>query len=363
MSEPVRRVLSRPAYLRDLDATDVVEVGDVAGLAALVAGRGVVVLSGAGISTESGIPDYRGPQGALRRHAPMTYQEFTGSADGRRRYWARSFVGWRHVNRAGPNDGHRVVAALERAGFVDGVVTQNVDGLHAAAGSRAVVDLHGTLDRVVCLACGDLSDRAGLDDRPRPGEHPRAPAVAVWRARPGRGGGESGRWHAGVDYRTLSLQVPQRRDTVMRTLLLAIGAVALFGGAMLLLLIFALHGLAPDGFHVVINDREIQIGDLPRWQAMGAGMGSALAIAFAVIAVPIVLLLGVLLPLLLLVGALLLVIGLALGIGAIGMAPLLVPLLLLVWLWRRAQRRAARAAAQPAPAERSRSAASDTIDL
>ena len=77
----------------------------------------------------------------------------------------------------------------------------------------------------------------------------------------------------------------------MRTLLLAIGAVALFGGAMLLLLIFALHGLAPDGFHVVINDREIQIGDLPRWQAMGAGMGSALAIAFAVIAVPIVLLL------------------------------------------------------------------------
>jgi len=149
----------------------------------------------------------------------------------------------------------------------------------------------------------------------------------------------------------------------MRTLLLAIGAVALFGGAMLLLLNFALHGFAPDGFHVVINDREVQFGDLPHWQAMGAGMGSVLAIAFAVIAVPIVLLLGVLLPPLLLVGALLLVIGLALGIGAIGMAPLLVPLLLLVWLWRRAQRRAARAAAQPAPAERSRSAASDTIDL
>ena len=188
MSEPVRRVLSRPAYLRDLDATDVVEVGDVAGLAALVAGRGVVVLSGAGISTESGIPDYRGPQGALRRHAPMTYQEFTGSADGRRRYWARSFVGWRHVNRAGPNDGHRVVAALERAGFVDGVVTQNVDGLHAAAGSRAVVDLHGTLDRVVCLACGDLSDRAGLDDRMRTANPGFEDVARAALARPGADG-------------------------------------------------------------------------------------------------------------------------------------------------------------------------------
>ena len=188
MSEPVRRVLSRPAYLRDLDATDVVEVGDVADLAALVAGRGVVVLSGAGISTESGIPDYRGPQGALRRHAPMTYQEFTGSEEGRRRYWARSFVGWRHVNKAEPNDGHRVVAVLERAGFVDGVVTQNVDGLHAAAGSRTVVDLHGNLDRVVCLRCGDLTDRALLDDRMRAANPGFEDVARAALARPGADG-------------------------------------------------------------------------------------------------------------------------------------------------------------------------------
>lgn len=167
MGEPVFRALTRPSYLRELDASAVAEVGTVDDLAALVAAGGVVVLSGAGLSTDSGIPDYRGPRGALRRHTPMTYQEFTGGEDGRRRYWARSFVGWRHVNRAEPNDGHRVVAALEHAGLLDGVVTQNVDGLHRAAGARAVVDLHGTLDRVVCLACGDLSDRAVLDDRLR----------------------------------------------------------------------------------------------------------------------------------------------------------------------------------------------------
>jgi NAD-dependent SIR2 family protein deacetylase len=165
VAEPIRRVLSRPAYLRELDRSDVVEVGDVAALAELVSAGGVVVLSGAGLSTESGIPDYRGPAGALRRHAPMTYQEFTADPDGRRRYWARSFVGWRHVAAARPNAGHRAVAALERAGLVDGVVTQNVDGLHQAAGAQTVVDLHGSLGRAVCLGCGALSSRAELDRR------------------------------------------------------------------------------------------------------------------------------------------------------------------------------------------------------
>jgi NAD-dependent SIR2 family protein deacetylase len=167
MGEAVRAVVSRPSFLRDLGSREVAEAGDVDTLAALVGDGGVVVLSGAGMSTESGIPDYRGPQGALRRHTPMTYQEFTASADGARRYWARSFVGWRHVARARPNTGHRAVAALEHAGYLDGLVTQNVDGLHHAAGSRTVIDLHGSLDRVVCLACGDLSDRADLDDRMR----------------------------------------------------------------------------------------------------------------------------------------------------------------------------------------------------
>lgn len=135
-------------------------------LAALVAGGGVVALTGAGISTESGIPDYRGPSGAsLRRHAPMTYQTFTGDPVARRRYWARSHVGWRIMREARPNDGHRAVAELEAAGLLRGTITQNVDGLHQAAGAQRVVDLHGRLDRVVCLDCGDLTGRAELDER------------------------------------------------------------------------------------------------------------------------------------------------------------------------------------------------------
>jgi NAD-dependent SIR2 family protein deacetylase len=161
------RPVVRPAYLRDLPGDDVVASGDPAELAALVQRGGVVVLSGAGLSTESGIPDYRGPSGALRRHTPMTYQEFAGSPDGRRRYWARSFIGWRHVAKAAPNAGHHAVARLESAGLAAGVVTQNVDGLHTQAGSRRVVDLHGSLDRVVCLTCGALSPRRELDDRLR----------------------------------------------------------------------------------------------------------------------------------------------------------------------------------------------------
>ncbi|MDG9722924.1 MULTISPECIES: NAD-dependent protein deacetylase [unclassified Streptomyces] len=131
---------------------------------ALSAG-GVLVLSGAGISTESGIPDYRGEGGSLSRHTPMTYQDFTGSAQARRRYWARSHLGWRVFGRARPNAGHRAVAAFGRHGLLSGVITQNVDGLHQAAGSEGVVELHGSLDRVVCLSCGVLSARRDLARR------------------------------------------------------------------------------------------------------------------------------------------------------------------------------------------------------
>ncbi|WP_199736432.1 NAD-dependent protein deacetylase [Micromonospora sp. HM5-17] len=136
-------------------------------LAELLAGGDVVVLSGAGLSTESGIPDYRGPNGALRRHTPMTYQTFVGDPAARRRYWARSHLGWRTIARAAPNAGHRAVADLDRRGLLAGVVTQNVDGLHQAAGTRSVIELHGNLARVVCLNCGDLTDRATLDRRLR----------------------------------------------------------------------------------------------------------------------------------------------------------------------------------------------------
>ncbi|MGZ3119030.1 NAD-dependent protein deacetylase [Streptomyces sp. H62] len=126
---------------------------------------GVLVLSGAGISTESGIPDYRGEGGSLSRHTPMTYQDFTAGAQARRRYWARSHLGWRTFGRARPNAGHRAVAAFERHGLLGGVITQNVDGLHQAAGGEDVVELHGSLDRVVCLSCGTLSPRRELARR------------------------------------------------------------------------------------------------------------------------------------------------------------------------------------------------------
>jgi NAD-dependent SIR2 family protein deacetylase len=136
-------------------------------LADLVADGEVLVLSGAGLSTDSGIPDYRGPSGALRRHTPMTYQTFIRDPRGRHRYWARSFVGWRQIAAARPNAGHRAVADLQGDGLVAGVITQNVDGLHQAAGARGVVELHGGLDRTVCLGCGDVADRALLDERLR----------------------------------------------------------------------------------------------------------------------------------------------------------------------------------------------------
>jgi NAD-dependent SIR2 family protein deacetylase len=139
----------------------------VSALADLLAGGGALVLSGAGLSTDSGIPDYRGATGSLRRHTPMTYQTFTRDPRGRHRYWARSHVGWRQIERARPNDGHRAVAALQQAGWVGEVITQNVDGLHQAGGAQDVVELHGGLDRTVCLACGDVADRAALDLRLR----------------------------------------------------------------------------------------------------------------------------------------------------------------------------------------------------
>jgi NAD-dependent SIR2 family protein deacetylase len=136
-------------------------------LAGMIAEGGVAVLTGAGISTDSGIPDYRGPGPARSRRAPMTYETFTGDAQARRRYWARSHVGWRTVARAAPNSGHRAVAQLQRRGLLAGIITQNVDGLHQAGGARDVIELHGRLDRVVCLDCGDTTTRDDLDRRLR----------------------------------------------------------------------------------------------------------------------------------------------------------------------------------------------------
>ncbi|WP_417219926.1 Sir2 family NAD-dependent protein deacetylase [Arthrobacter sp.] len=135
------------------------------GIAALLARGSVLALTGAGMSTDSGIPDYRGPRGTLLSHRPMTYQEFKHDPAARHRYWARSFVGWRRMAVAEPNEGHLLVAALQRTGALNGVVTQNVDGLHRRAGSRDVVALHGDLDEVKCLNCGAGEARPSLDRR------------------------------------------------------------------------------------------------------------------------------------------------------------------------------------------------------
>jgi NAD-dependent SIR2 family protein deacetylase len=142
-------------------------VNELERLRELVDEGDVAVLSGAGISTESDIPDYRGPTGRLRARLPMTLSEFTGSEAARRRYWARAHVGYGRMTRARPNAGHRAVAALQRRGALTGIITQNVDGLHQAAGARDVIELHGGLRRVVCLECGHLGSRAELDDRLR----------------------------------------------------------------------------------------------------------------------------------------------------------------------------------------------------
>jgi len=132
-------------------------------LVALLAGRRVAVLTGAGVSTDSGIPDYRGPDSPPSD--PMTIRQFTSDPEFRQRYWARNHVGWRHMDGTLPNAGHRALAALEHAGVVTGVITQNVDLLHTKAGSRNVVNLHGSYARVVCLSCHHGMSRAALAEQ------------------------------------------------------------------------------------------------------------------------------------------------------------------------------------------------------
>jgi NAD-dependent SIR2 family protein deacetylase len=131
-------------------------------LSELVARGGVFVLTGAGVSTDSGIPDYRDEHGDWKRRQPIQFREFTGSESARQRYWARSFMGFPRLAGARPNPAHHALRALERRGLTRLLVTLNVDGLHQAAGSNDVVDLHGRIDRVVCLACRAESDRSAL---------------------------------------------------------------------------------------------------------------------------------------------------------------------------------------------------------
>jgi NAD-dependent SIR2 family protein deacetylase len=132
-------------------------------VAAILHGKRTAVLTGAGLSTDSGIPDYRG-EGAPRR-TPMTFQTFLSDERARKRYWAGSHLGWRRFRAAEPNLGHRSLVTLEEHGAITGVITQNVDGLHTRAGSRRVVELHGSMDRVVCLVCGQGFGRDSVAER------------------------------------------------------------------------------------------------------------------------------------------------------------------------------------------------------
>ncbi|MGO4585203.1 NAD-dependent protein deacetylase [Arthrobacter sp. 2RAF6] len=143
-----------PTPTVELDAGELDVLRQAAGI---LGGKRFAVLTGAGLSTDSGIPDYRGPGAAPRN--PMTFQEFIGSPANRRRYWARNHLGWSHLRHADPNAGHAAVALLERRGLITGLITQNVDRLHEDAGSINVVDLHGRYDRVICLDEGHVFTR------------------------------------------------------------------------------------------------------------------------------------------------------------------------------------------------------------
>jgi len=150
--------------LEDTSADAVVDAA-LSDLVSILEGRRTVALVGAGCSTDSGIPDYRGPDGSLRKRKPMQYKEFVGSPEGRARYWSRSAVGWPVFSAARPNLAHHALASLESSGAVTGVITQNVDGLHHAAGSREVVELHGSLARVRCLECDASLERRAFQER------------------------------------------------------------------------------------------------------------------------------------------------------------------------------------------------------
>jgi NAD-dependent SIR2 family protein deacetylase len=154
---------------------------------AALSGRRLVALTGAGMSTSSGIPDYRGPLTRQKARNPVRFAQFVGDERARRRYWARATLGWPRIRDADANDAHRALAALEQRGLLVGVITQNVDRLHHRAGSRRVVELHGALCDVGCLACGRVVDREHVQRRllaQNPGFVDQAAAIAAAQAAP-----------------------------------------------------------------------------------------------------------------------------------------------------------------------------------
>lgn len=138
---------------------------DTLALAAALKGERTCLLSGAGLSTASGIPDYRGPGTEQRARNPISYRNFVADDLGRRRYWSRAMLGWQRIAAAAPNPAHQAVTQLQRAGLVSFIITQNVDGLQQQSGARDVIELHGNLAEIICLDCGDQSARSRLQER------------------------------------------------------------------------------------------------------------------------------------------------------------------------------------------------------
>ena len=150
---------------------------EIQDLTRLMKGKRTVVLTGAGCSTESGIPDYRGPQTRHKTRNPIQYKEFVSDPEARKRYWGRSVIGWTRVHNAAPNAAHEALSELEDRGFINGIITQNVDRLHHKAGSQKVIELHGTLSEVQCLNCGNVEKRTTFQKR-------LSSLNPAWRAKP-----------------------------------------------------------------------------------------------------------------------------------------------------------------------------------
>jgi NAD-dependent deacetylase sirtuin 4 len=169
-------MVERQAPWHPLDA---MQARDLDAIVELLAGRTITALTGAGLSTDSGIPDYRGPSTRHRTRAPIQHRDFLRSGEARARYWARAMVGWVRFRGAEPNEAHTSLARLEHEGTLRGIVTQNVDRLHTRAGSRRVIELHGALERVRCLDCGSITPRDRVQERLAIAN----PSYAAWAAR------------------------------------------------------------------------------------------------------------------------------------------------------------------------------------
>lgn len=252
----------------------------------------ITVLTGAGCSTGSGIPDYRDDNGEWKHPQPMYLAEFTASAAARQRYWARSFAGWHRIAGARPNAAHAALAQLEKQGRVGAVITQNVDGLHRRAGSSNVIDLHGVLDRVRCLDCAAITPRQALQER-------LAMLNATWRAAPAALAPDGDARLAGADVQGFAIadceacggvlkpdvvffgeSVPAERVAAASECVLAADALLVVGSSLMVLSGFRFTRLAADaGLPVAILNRGVTRADSIALHKLKGDCGELLAAA------------------------------------------------------------------------------------